>query len=80
VKVYNPANRAKRKGTGRFRKYTYEEIIARDKTSLDIFWLKDDSLEDSANLPEPDVLASEITENLAAALALFKSIGENLKS
>jgi type I restriction enzyme M protein len=53
-------------------------LIQRDKASLDIFWLKDDSLEDSENLPEPEVLAAEIVENLEAALEQFKSIYEEL--
>jgi len=45
---------------GRWRTYTYDEIITRDKASLDIFWLRDESLEDSANLPDPDVIAAEM--------------------
>ena len=49
-----------------------------DKVSLDIFWLKDESLEDSENLPDPDVLAAEIVENLQAALEQFGSIYEEL--
>lgn len=49
---------------GRWRKFTYEDIIARDKTSLDIFWVRDESLADLDNLPDPDVLAEEIIENL----------------
>ena len=56
----------------------YEELMQRDKASLDIFWLKDESLEDSDNLPEPEVLAAEIVENLEAALEQFKSIYEEL--
>ena len=86
IKCYNPADRHKRKETwsakspeGRWRKYSHEEIMARDKASLDIFWLKDDSLEDSANLPEPGVLAAEIVEDLEAALEQFKAIAEDLK-
>ena len=85
IKCYNPADRHKRKETwsakspeGRWRKYTYAEIIARDKASLDIFWLKDDSLEDSANLPEPGILAAEIVEDLEAALEQFKLIAGDL--
>ena len=58
--------------------YTYEEIVARDKTSLDIFWLKDDSLGDLENLPDPDVMAQEIVENLEAGLDSFKQIMEDL--
>jgi len=63
---------------GRWRSFTYDELIARDKVNLDIFWLRDESLEDSANLPNPDVLALEIVEDLKAALAQFESIEEEL--
>lgn len=59
---------------GRWRAYGYDELIARDKTSLDIFWLKDDSLADSDNLPAPEVIALEIVEDLQAALEQFKLI------
>jgi len=79
IKAYNPDNRHKRKETDRFKKFTYDEIISRDKTSLDIFWLKDDSLADLDNLPDPDVLALDIIENIEAALNNFKSIVEKLK-
>ena len=82
VECYNPANRYERKTTwnaeknpdGRWRKYSYEELIARDKTSLDIFWLKDKSLTDLDNLPEPDELAEEIIENLEAGLDSFREV------
>jgi type I restriction enzyme M protein len=53
---------------GRWRAYTLDEILARDKVSLDLFWLRDESLEDSANLPEPTVLAQEIADDLRSAL------------
>ncbi len=79
VKCYNPENRFKRKETECFKKFTYKEIIARDKTSLDIFWLKDDSLTDLDNLPDPDVLALEIIENVESALEGFKAMVEGLK-
>ncbi|MBP6978231.1 MAG: class I SAM-dependent DNA methyltransferase [Bacteroidales bacterium] len=86
IQCYNPANRHDRKQTwseenpdGRWRKYTYEEITARDKTSLDIFWIKDKSLADLDNLPDPDVLAQEIVENLEAGLESFREIVEKLK-
>ncbi len=79
IEAYNPENRHKRTESERFKKFTYDEIIARDKTSLDIFWLKDDSLADLDNLPDPDVLALDIIENIEAALASFKSIVEKLK-
>ena len=82
IECYNPANRHKRKETwhpeknpeGRWRKFTYEEIVNRDKTSLDITWLKDKSLADLDNLPDPDVLANDIIENLEAATESFKEI------
>jgi type I restriction enzyme M protein len=84
-KCYNPANRHERTPTwseenpdGRWRCYDYEDLIARDKVNLDIFWLRDESLEDSANLPEPDVLAQEIIEDLRAALEEFELIQEDL--
>src|SRR2546427_10962517 len=76
-----PENRHERKATwsektpeGRWRPYTYEEIIARDKASLDIFWLRDESLEDSASLPEPHIIAEEIAEDLRAALEEIEDI------
>lgn len=82
VDCYNPENRHKRKETwdetknpdGRWRKFSREELTARDKTSLDIFWLKDKSLTDLDNLPEPDDLAEEIIENLEAGLDSFRQV------
>ena len=74
IECYNPDNRHRRTETERFRKFTYKDILDRDKTSLDIFWLKDDSLADLDNLPDPDVLALEIMENLEAGLESFKTI------
>ena len=86
VECYNPQNRNKRKQTwsednpeGRWRKFSYEEIITRDKTNLDIFWLKDKSLADLDNLPDPDVLANEIIENIEASLESFRAIQETLE-
>jgi type I restriction enzyme M protein len=63
---------------GRWRAYTYDEIAARDKVSLDIFWLRDESLSDSDNLPDPDVLAAEIVADLEAALEQFREIAGDL--
>jgi len=88
VECFNPENRHKRKATwdaerspeGRWRKYSYEELIARDKTSLDVFWLKDKSLTDLDNLPDPDVLAEEIIENLEAGLESFRRVLSGLGS
>lgn len=85
VQCYNPANRHERKATwsekkpdGRWRAYNYDELIARDKASLDIFWLKDESLEASDNLPDPDVIAQEIVDDLEAALEQFRLIANDL--
>ncbi len=85
IRCYNPENRLQRKETwneedleGRFRRFTYEEIASRDKTNLDIFWLKDKSLADLDNLPDPDILANEIIENIEAGLESFKEIVETL--
>jgi type I restriction enzyme M protein len=82
IKCYNPQNPSKRveawhpenNPDGRWRKYDYEELVARDKTSLDVFWLKDKSLTDLDNLPEPDDLAEEIIENLEAGLNSFREV------
>lgn len=63
---------------GRWRKYSYEEILARDKTNLDITWLRDDSVIDLDNLPEPDVLINDIIENIESALASFRAIRDSL--
>jgi type I restriction enzyme M protein len=79
IKCYNPENRMERKETERFKAFSYDELIQRDKVSLDIFWLKDESLEDSENLPSPDILASEIIENLESALEQFNGISEVLE-
>ena len=78
VSCYNPENRRDRKETERFKAFTYDELIKRDKTSLDIFWLRDESLEDSDNLPDPAVLAAEIVEDLQAALDQFAEIASDL--
>ena len=86
VACYNPTNRHERQATwseqspnGRWRVYGYDELVARDKASLDIFWLKDESLADSANLPDPDVIADEIIEDLRAALEEFEELQAGLR-
>src|SRR5256712_3165092 len=76
IRAYNSANRHAREESERFRPFTYEDLVARDKASLDIFWLRDESLEDSANLPPPEVIAAEIVEDLEAALSEFASLVE----
>ncbi|MEE9411628.1 MAG: hypothetical protein V3V22_01110, partial [Methylococcales bacterium] len=65
--------------TGRWRKFSYADILARDKTNLDITWLKDKSLADLDNLPDPDILASEIIDNIEAGLASFVAIMDTMK-
>jgi type I restriction enzyme M protein len=81
VECYNPENRHKRQPTwseenpdGRWRVFTYDELVARDKVNLDIFWLRDTSLEETDNLPSPDILAAEIVEDLQSALEQFSGI------
>ena len=86
VQCYRPDDRYNRTATwsednsdGRWRAYSYEEIASRDKASLDIFWLRDESLEDSANLPEPHVLAEEIADDLRAALEQIEDVLADLQ-
>jgi len=79
VSCYNVKNRAERKESERFKAFDYEELIKRDKLNLDIFWLKDEALEESANLPPPDVIAAEIAADLEAALEQFATIAGDLK-
>lgn len=82
ISCYNPRNRHRRKATwdeaknpeGRWRRFSYEDLTARDKANLDIFWLKDKSLTDLDNLPEPDDLAEDIIENLEAGLNSFRAV------
>ncbi|MGI4815659.1 MAG: type I restriction-modification system subunit M [Janthinobacterium lividum] len=85
VDCYNSANITKRKETwneknldGRWRKYTYDQLVARDKTNFDIFWLKDDGMVDFENLPEPDLLVNGIIEDLQSALDNFKAIRDSI--
>jgi type I restriction enzyme M protein len=80
IRAYNPSNRRERSESERLRPFAYDELLQRDKVSLDLIWLRDDSLEDSDNLPAPDVLAAEIAEDLEAALAEFAQIAESLRS
>jgi type I restriction enzyme M protein len=79
VSCFRPENRHERVESERFHASAYDELVKRDKANLDIFWLKDESLEDSANLPDPDVIATEIVEDLQAALEQFTAIAEDLR-
>lgn len=74
IKCFNPDNRLERKETERFKSFTYEELINRDKVNLDISWIKDNSLDDIENLPHPDELLTEILEELKMAYEEFKNI------
>jgi type I restriction enzyme M protein len=87
VRLYNPSNRHERKLTwsdvtpeGRWRSFTREELLGRDKASLNLFWLKDKSLTDLDNLPEPDDLAEEIIENLEAGLNSLRAVLAGLRT
>lgn len=87
IKCYNPENRHDRNQTwsekkspdGRWRCFDIDEILKRDKTNLDIFWIKDESLEDIDNLPDPDVIAGELVEELEDALEQLREIADDLK-
>ena len=80
VTCYLPEKpRAERVETERFKPFSYDELIARDKANLDITWLRDESLEDTDNLPPPEVIAREIVEDLTAALAEFEAVATALE-
>jgi type I restriction enzyme M protein len=80
VAAYKPGEpRSERTESERWKAFTYDEIIARDKANLDVTWLKDESLEDLDNLPSPDVIAREIVEDLTAALAEFEAVAATLE-
>ncbi|WP_121632117.1 HsdM family class I SAM-dependent methyltransferase [Tropicibacter alexandrii] len=81
IACYNPSDRYERSATwtedkpdGRWRAFSREELLSRDKASLDVFWLKDSSMTDLDSLPEPDVLLEEILENLGAAMSNFAAV------
>ena len=78
VACYNPADRHERQESERFKRYTYDELMARDNVSLDLSWLRDDSLEDIDNLPPPAALAAEIAEDLQSALAEIQALTDTL--
>lgn len=86
IEPYRPEDRSAREPTwnendpdGRWRAYTYEGLIERDKASLDLFWIRDEALKDTANLPGPDVIAREVVEDLRAALEVFEEIAAELE-
>jgi type I restriction enzyme M protein len=79
IKCYNPKNRQQREETERFKCFSYDEIIKRDKTNLDIFWIKDESLDDLDKLPSPDLIAKELVDDLEDALGQLRKMNEDLK-
>jgi type I restriction enzyme M protein len=78
VANYRVGAREQRQETERFKRFAVADLLARDKLNLDIFWLKDDSLDDVDSLPAPDVIAAEIVENLQAALEAFQNVADEL--
>ena len=78
VACYNAEDRGQREETEKFRRFSYDDLIRRDKVSLDIFWLRDESIEDTASLPPPDEIAEEIVEDLRAALEQLEEIAGDL--
>lgn len=85
IKNYKIGSENKRKESwsvdnpsGRWRKYSYGEIMERDKTNLDIFWLKDENLIDLDNLPDPEILLNDIIENIESALTNFRTIKDSI--
>jgi type I restriction enzyme M protein len=86
VSLYNPENRHERTATwseenpeGRWRPYTYEEILRRESANLDLSWIRDKSLEYSTDLEDPDIIAEEIADDLQAALEQFATIAADLR-
>jgi len=79
ITCYHPENRHERQESERFKCFTYDELVARDKASLDIFWLKDDSLDNLDELPSPEILVQEIIDHLEAALSSFRDVAAGLK-
>jgi type I restriction enzyme M protein len=86
VECYRRENRHRRKQTwsesnpeGRWRAFEFDDLMKRDKVNLDLFWVKDKSLEDSDDLPPSDVLAGEIADDLETALQQFSTIAMKLK-
>ena len=87
IECYRPGERHRRKETwhpanegGRWRAFEYEELAKRDHLNLDLLWLRDSALEDGENLPEPEVLAAEIVEDLEEALEAFRVVAQQLES
>ena len=80
VACFNPADRLSRQETEQFHRFEYDELVKRDKVNLDIFWLRDESIEDTSNLPPPAIIAEEILEDLRAALDQLEEIAADFAS
>jgi len=80
IACYKSGRRLERAATERFRRFAHADLVARDKVNLDIFWLKDDTLDDPDLLPPPDEIAAEIVENLEAALDRFRKVALSLQA
>jgi type I restriction enzyme M protein len=78
IAAYQAEDRTARVESERFHRFSYQELVGRDKASLDVFWLRDESFEDADNLPAPELIAAEIVEDLEAALAQFAEIASSL--
>jgi type I restriction enzyme M protein len=78
VACYHGENRHERQESERFHSFSYDDLLKRDKVSLDLFWLRDESLEGADALASPDVLAASIVEDLQAALEQFTAIADDL--
>jgi type I restriction enzyme M protein len=78
INCLNAAKRSERIESERFKSFGYEELTTRDKANLDLIWLKDDSLEDAANLPSPDIIAREILDDLESAMGEISAIVDAL--
>ena len=79
VACYHSENRHQRSETERFRLFNYYDLLRRDKVSLDLFWLRDESLESADSLASPAALLASIIEDLQTAINQFTAISEDLK-
>ena len=79
IASYKSGRRSERAESDRFRKFPLEALMARDKVNLDVFWLKDDTLDDPDLLPPPEEVAAEIVEALETALERFRRVAQALK-
>lgn len=80
VSCYMPGeSRSARTETERFHAFAYDDLMARDKASLDLTWLRDDSLESTDNLAAPEVIVREVVEDLTAALAELDAVAAALE-